>query len=246
LACVLIVAGSGLAPAAVQTSAPIVPAPAAVDQTPKQAALRLAAILYAEESQVAIAERMADTEIASVFRRDPNFQEIEAEFPGFTDAVLKEMKPALVRFTRQSIPSYHDRIATLIASRLTVAEIVDLTKFYQTPTGQKLVKGMQANVTTQAMIGEIVKDPDAPTSYSAIAEDHKAATDATKKLIDSSDTPALMEFAKKPYFTKVAALGPAMRKLEQDFSNEPAPEFDAEVEAIVNATFARFEAMNKR
>jgi hypothetical protein len=55
-----------------------------------------------------------------------------------------------------------------------------------------------------------------------------------------------MEFGRKPYFTKVAALGPAMRKVEQDFSNEPAPEFDAEVEAIVNATFARFEAKKKR
>jgi hypothetical protein len=229
-----------------QTSAPIVPAPEAGDQTAKNAALRLAAILYSEESQVAIAERIADTEITSVFRRDPNFQEIEADFPGFTEAVLKEMKPALVRFTKQSIPSYHDRIATLIASRLTAAEIIDLTKFYQTPTGQKLVKGMQANVTTQAMIGEIVKNPDAPTSYSAVSEDHKAATEATKKLIDSSDAPALMEFGRKPYFTKVAALGPAMCKVEQDFSNEPAPEFDAEVEAIVNATFARFEAKKKR
>jgi hypothetical protein len=41
-------------------------------------------------------------------------------------------------------------------------------------------------------------------------------------------------------------MGPAMRKLEQDFMNEPAPEFEAEIEAIVKATFARFEAAGKK
>ena len=36
-----------------------------------------------------------------------------------------------------------------------------------------------------------------------------------------------------------------MGKLAQDFANEPAPEFEAEIEAIMTATLARFEAAKK-
>ena len=78
-----------------------------------------------------------------------------------------------------------------------------------------------------------------------MAADHKASAEATKKLVDESDHAALREFAGKPYFTRVALMGPAMRKLEQDFSNEPAPEFEAEIEAIMTATVAKFEAAKK-
>ena len=124
-------------------------------------------------------------------------------------------------------------------------EIEDLTKFYLTPTGQKLLKGMQQNATLGATLGEIVADPDKPTSFSAVAADHKASAEATKKLLDENDQPALKEFAMKPYFTRVAMMGPAMRKLEQDFSNEPAPEFEAEIEALMTATVAKFQAAKK-
>ncbi|HKX92685.1 MAG TPA: DUF2059 domain-containing protein [Sphingomicrobium sp.] len=224
------------------------PAPekSAVNPAAKTAALELARLLYSEESQVAIAERMVDTDMAAAFRANPDFQALEIDYPGVTDAVLKEMKPVLIRYTRAELPTYYDRVATLIASRLDAAEIADLTQFYQTPLGQKLRRGMQDNVTVKAMLTEVTTEPDKPTSYSAVDADHRAATDAAKKLIDKGDEPALIAFAKKPYFARLAAMGPAMRKLEQDFMNEPAPEFEAEIEAIVKATFARFEAAGKK
>ena len=216
------------------------------DPAAKAAALKLAAVLFSEASQVAVAEKLVDSEIGPAFRSNEDFKTLEAEYPGFTDAVIMEMKPALVRFTRQALPGYHDRVANLIASRLEAAEITDLTQFYLTPTGQKLLKGMQQNVTTGTMLAEAMNDPDKPTSYSAVAADHKAASAATTKLIDDSDRAQLIEFVKKPYFAKVAALGPAMRKLEQDFTNEPAPELEAEIEAIMKATVARFEAEREK
>ena len=231
---------------AAPTSPPPVITPAPVDLAAKAAARRLAGILYSEQSQVATAERIADGDLSTAFRTNPDLQVLDKEYPGFTDAVLKELKPALVRFTVKELPAYHDRVAGLIASRLNAAEIEDLTAFYRTPTGQKVLKGMQQHATVGATLGEIVADPDKPTSFAAVAADHKASADATKKLIDESDHPTLREFAKKPYCTRVAMLGPAMRKLEQDFSNEPAPEFEAEIEAIMTATFAKFEAGKKK
>lgn len=43
-------------------------------------------------------------------------------------------------------------------------------------------------------------------SYAAVVADHKVAQDATRKLVDETDNAALVEFAGKPNFTRVAAL----------------------------------------
>ena len=246
--CLIIAAVIGMsAPAAIAA-----PTKAGADNTPNQpapdpgpardAALRLARIVLPERDQVAAALRMVDSDLAPAFRGNDDFKALEADFPGFTDTVLAELKPALARFTRRELPAYHARVAELFASRLDTAEIDDLAAFYQTPTGQKMIRGMHENLTARATVGEVMTDPDKPTSYSAIAKDHQDAAEVTTKLIDRSDEPALLEFAKKPYFTRLAALGPALRKLEQDFTNEPSPQFEAEVEAIIKATIAKFEA----
>ena len=218
---------------------------APADPAGKAAALRLAALLYSEDSQMRMAGQIADNELAPAFRQNDDLKMLDSQYPGFIEEVIKQLKPAFLRFTKGQLPSYQHRIALLIASRLNPEEIDDLTNFYLTPTGQKLLNGMQQNATAGTTIKEVLTDPDKPTSYAAVAADHKAAQDATRKLVDESDKAALVEFARKPYFTRVAALGPAMRKLEQDFANEPAPEFEAEIQAIMTATLAKFEAAKK-
>ena len=221
-------------------AAPRDPAEQPNDRATAEVALKLARILSPDEAQVAAAVRMIDTSMGPAFRADPDFQALEAEYPGLLDAILAELRPAIERFTRSELPAYHQKVADLLSSRFTRAEIEDITQFYLTPTGQKLVTGMAANADAGAMMSEIIADPDKPTSYSAIAKDHGTAAEATLKQVDKSDEGALLELAAKPYFAKLAALGPAMRKLDQDFSNEPAPAFEAEVGAIIEAVIARF------
>jgi hypothetical protein len=215
------------------------------DPAGKTAALRLASLLYSEESQMRMAAQIADKELAPAFRANDDLKELDSKYPGFTEEVIRQLKPAFLRFTKGQLPSYQERMARLVADRLNAEEIEDLTKFYLTPTGKKLLNGMQQNATAGTTIKESLTDPEKPTSYAAVVADHAAAQDATRKLVDESDKAALVEFAGKPYFTSVAALGPALRKLEQDFANEPAPEFEAEIEAIMTATLTKFEAARK-
>jgi hypothetical protein len=246
----LVLASFGTASAAAPASPPLTPTANVATEAPGDAAartvaLRLASILYSEDSQMRMAGQIADNELAPAFRANDDLKGLDSQYPGFTDEVIRQLKPAFLRFTKGQLPSYQERIAWLIAERLSAEEIEDLTKFYLTPTGQKLLNGMQQNATASATIKESLNDPDKPTSYAAVDADHKAAQDATRRLIDESDKAALVEFAGKPYFARVAALGPAIRKLEQDFANEPAPEFEAEIEAIMTATLAKFEAAKK-
>ena len=112
-----------------------------------------------------MAERIADRDLAPAFRANPDLQFLDKAYPGYIDAILKEMKPALVRFTVKELPAYHNRVASLIASRLNAAEIEDLTKFYLTPTGQKLINGMQQNASIGSTLDEIMSNPDKPTSF---------------------------------------------------------------------------------
>lgn len=222
-------------------------APVEADSAARKAAAdSLARILYPEGQQIAAAERMVDKDMGAAFRSDADFLALEKEFPGLIEAVLNEVKPALARFTRNRLPEYHQRVAALLASHFSTPELEDIAKFYLTPTGQKIVRGMHENATGGAMLGEIMADPDKPTSLSAVASDHKTASQATKKLIDTSDEPALTELTKKPYFLRMATLGPKMRKLDLEFTNEPDPEFEAEVAAIFEAVIARFESRGER
>ena len=219
---------------------------ATVDPAARAAGLRLAYALYSEQAQVDIAVRMVDTQIGPMFRANEDFQTLEAEYPGFTDAVLKDFKVALVRYTKESLPDHYGRLAALFASDLSAAEIDDLAEFYRGPTGQKLLRGVSENLTVDAVLAEVEADPDKPTSLSAVSADHQATAKAAAKLVDKSDEPALIALAKKPYFTRAQAIIPKMRKLEQDFINEPAPEFEKEIERIVKDTLHRFEAAKQK
>lgn len=215
------------------------------DTAAKAAGLRLAKALYSEQAQVDMAVRLVDTQLGPMFRNNDDFKALEGKHPGYTDAVLAEFKVALARYTRESLPGYYDRVASLIASHLDAAEIDDLAAFYRTPTGQKLLRGVSENMTAESVLAEVEADPDRPTSLSAVTKDHKAAAEAAAKLVDKTDEAALIALAQKPYFARAQAIIPKMRKLEQDFMNEPAPEFENDIERIVKDTIARFEAQEK-
>lgn len=202
-------------------------------------------ILSPEEHQIAAAERMVDNDMASAFRDDADFQAMEEEYPGLIEAVLKEMKPALLRFTRNGLPDHYKRVAALLATQFSAPELEDIAQFYLSPTGQKIIQGMHQNQSVGAVLAEVMADPDKPTSIAAVVSDQRATAEATKKLIDKGDEQALLELTKKPYFARLASLAPAMRKLDQELANEPAPEFEKEIEALVEATILRFEASKK-
>ena len=237
---VLLAAAALSAPAAALAASPA--AATALDPAAKKAALKLARILYTEESQLRMAGRMIDETIAPALRKDENFAALELDYPGITNAMIAEMRPLLEGYVREALPDYYDRVAALLGSKLTAAEIDDLAGFYLSPTGRKLLKGVHENYRGEAMIDEVLADPDAPTSYSAMSKDHRAAVGEAVKLIDNSDTDALIALGKKPYAARLRALGPEMRKLDQDFTNAPAPEFERRVEDTLVLAMERFMA----
>ena len=204
--------------------------------------MKLARILFDEGRQVAATERLVDTEMAAAFSADPTFKELEEQYPGFLAALMKDMKPAMARHARTSLPRYHAELSKLLLDYFDAAEIEDLSRFYESPTGQKMLTGMSQNMSAQATITEAATDPDKPTSFSAVEQDHKASAKKVIALLDASDDAAIQEFGKKPYFARVAVLGPAIRKIEQEVSNEPSPQLDAEIEKIMKAIVARYEA----
>ena len=240
-AALLALGAPGLSPAVAEKPSSAAP----VDHSAKAAGLRLAQTLYTEQAQVDMALRLVDTQLGPMFRSNDDFKAVESKHPGYTDAVLAQFKVVIARYTRESLPDYYDRVATLIASHLNAAEIDDLTAFYRAPTGQKLLRGVSENMTVESVLAEVEADPDRATSLSAVTKDHKTAAEAAAKLVDKSDEAALIAFAQKPYFARAQAIIPKMRKLEQDFMNEPAPKFEEDVARIVTETLDRFEAQEK-
>ena len=186
--------------------------------------------LYPEERQLGMTDRLLDESVGPALKKDPNIAQMETDYPGIVEAMLAEARPLLRAYTTRVLPKYHGRMAALVASRMTSPEILDLTEFYRSPTGRKLVNAVNENIRLDASLAEIISNPDAPTSLEAVTKDHQAAAAKALKSVDSSDVNPLRELGRKPYFEKVRALGPAMRKLDQELMNEPDPEFDKVLE----------------
>ncbi len=69
---------------------------------------------------------------------------------------LKPMRGVMIRFFEKHMGwnSLKGDIAKIYAKRFTVKEIDDLTRFYQTPTGQKAVKLLPEIAAESALLGQ--------------------------------------------------------------------------------------------
>jgi hypothetical protein len=206
------------------------------------ATLALARHLFTEDTQVAAVERLFDTQIADSFRKERQVKALEARYPGFTAALLGELKPAFISHTRASVPKYQARVASLVASHLSEEDIQALSAFYESPSGRKIRMYTVANASTVVEISEPATGPENSPRYELRAKDDSAAATTAVETLDMADRIALLEFQKTPHYRRYVALEPAVRQLDREFAIETEPELSEKISAAFRATIARFGA----
>jgi hypothetical protein len=77
---------------------------------------------------------------------------LEASNPGKADAI-GEMMTMYVTELDQRLPALLDAIAVVYARHLTAEELADINRFYDTPTGQKLIKELPGILKEAQAIG---------------------------------------------------------------------------------------------
>ena len=161
-------------------------------------------------------------------------------------AMVAAMRTELGKVTRlhqqADMPATYDRYARAFASHFTVAEVTQLTAFYGSRPGQKLVVGKLAGLDISNLLQKFAEDPDADITATDIQSLNRNAVSKVFEHLDKSDISALLAFARTPVYARLKAFSPTMNALEMQIASEPDPELDAKMEAVTKDIMARFPA----
>lgn len=231
LACLLAVAQPATAPAV----------PTAVGEAPARAdAMALAKVLNPEGPTIEMLVRSFESTLRSTVKGSENYQALERDHPGISDAVVDAMLKVAKADAVADMPKLRQRYANFFASRFSPEETAEMMRFYSSPAGQRLVMAKFAKLDAGLAASGIAKNPEAAVSSGQIREMNRTAANSISNEMSAEDLAALAAFAQTPVFAKVTQARPAMEQLEADIANEADPELDAALEAAVMEVMTKF------
>jgi hypothetical protein len=168
----------------------------------------------------------------------------QASLEDVNPALAAAMRIELAKVTRvheqANMPATFDRYARALGSHFTAAEVTQLTSFYGSRAGQKLIVGKLAGMDISSLLLKFAEDPDADISATDVQNMNRSAVLKVFEHLDKSDISALAACARTPVFARLKAFGPTMNALEMQIASEPDPELDAKMEAATKDIIARF------
>ena len=171
---------------------------------------------------------------------DPEFQAIEKEFPGIGQAVWDVLEPEARRVSREATPSLWEKLIPIYLRHLTAGEVRALIAFYASPTGQRAIRTMYGSLDTTAMFKDAIDSPDGKISAESLAAGQQAAKAKAVSAMGPEDEAALMALGRAMPIAKLHAVGREVQKATLEFLNEPDPENDARMEALVVKTMEQY------
>ena len=224
-----IAAAAVLAPQA--TSAPAQAQPSA-NQSHAEA-LKLAKLMAPRDLMIEAEMSQFDQHFKRSILNGRTQEEADGDYPGLIDALVKAARPLVERYTERAVAEMQSSVAELIETRLQADEIAELTQFYESPTGQHVLRSMADSVDASAIYEQAVEQPDEPVTRTQVTAQIRAAATAAAEKYSDADQAALIEFMKRPVFAKLAGIQPALRQMMADLHNRTDPEFEAEVSEVL-------------
>ena len=247
LALLLLLASTAAGAAPSDPSAP--PASAAQDQTSlppgaftkgpvREDALRLSRLLTPEDLYLQLLERSVVAGFDSAVADD--LAELDKEHPGLLDAVRAELVNVVREHSKLEMAAMHARYARAIAVHFGPADVVQLTDFYESRTGQKVIVGKFSGMDLSRLTDKIAEDPDAALTEDDVRQLNRSAIKKIVPHLDADDRASLLRFMQLPAFSKMAQFLRTMTALETQIASEPDPELDQKIETAMASIMARF------
>ena len=173
---------------------------------------------------------------------DEDAKGLEAEYPGIYAALWAEIEPVMRRDAEAGFPSYWAALERLYLSRLTENEAQAVMRFFQSETGQKLIRTMYGGLDATPMVADMVKSD----NYTIDEKQLKAMTDSAKakavKEIGPEDHGDLWILMASIKLDKFQALGAETQKLTLDWVNREDSEGDARLGKVMEEIMKRYMA----
>jgi hypothetical protein len=186
--------------------------------------------------------------IAREYAQVPEIAAMEKEKPGLIDAVVRAMRPVVEGVMARVEDDYRPRKKALLARYITPDEAEDLTAFYRSPLGMRIVdhasRSMAEASALEGLGQEIAAGKDiseVEVTREQVTRDFDKAVRSTSDALSEADLAELARLAaEQPALLKLATIRGEMLGLQTVMANEQPNA--AEIAAIEQAAITAIEA----
>ena len=197
-------------------------------------AFALAKLMSPRDLRIETELREFDLNFRKALLQQPDVQKVEADYPGVVDAMAKEARPVIAEQAGRVADRTYPAVAKLLATEFTPNDIAELTAYYGSPAGQRLLRHVMESVDTSGQYAAAAQGKNVGTEEDASAQAFIASMKAMGQLSEA-DWQELKKLSQRPAFVKLHALQPRLSKLVQDSANAPDPDYDKRIEDVMGA-----------
>lgn len=206
-------------------SAPVLAAETATETAETSPTLSTAqrlALLFLSDD---LMDRQVEVSLASatseMFASKPELSVLIEQYPGVDKVFLDALRPVIAGEIERIVPAYRKDIADFLVTNFNAAELVELEKFYGSPTGRKLLAGVNDNIDFKEMTNEAIQSDGAEFQYShkAMDTDLTNAARKTVNMLSRDDKLKLMRFSLSPVGRKLTRLMPQKQEIDLRWAN---------------------------
>ncbi|QZD90351.1 DUF2059 domain-containing protein [Qipengyuania aurantiaca] len=160
-------------------------------------------------------EQLIDNQLRvakSFWEADANVVAMEAQHPGLMDAMVRAMRPILIRVDAELQNEYRDDFVAAIAATVTAEEASTIAQFYSSDLGVKMLSGISATYDGKESIAKTLESG-APTNETFDRDTAVTTNHVVQTLSAEEQQELVAQFTSKPALQKLPAIQQAMRPI---------------------------------
>lgn len=206
----------------------------------REDALELAKLLNPPEPLIAVAARSFDQAFDKGLGSGAEVEKMEKEHPGLMAELRRVTRDLTLSDLRADMPAIQRRYARFYADNFTAEELAELTAFYRSPTGAKIIQAKFASIDPSELVERFAEDPDAKLTAGDVEAVNKGVMPGVWEGMSADDVRALLAFGMRPVASKLKVAAPLIAQIEAEIANEPDPELDAAIDDAMAKVLERF------
>jgi hypothetical protein len=227
-------------PALSEPSKPLPPPAGGTSSVSKATAATLARTVAPIDILLPLELEQARKAILALPTLDEDAKQLEQEYPGLYAALWTAVEPQMKHSTEAAYPSYWAALERLYAGSLTETEAHAVLTFFQSATGQKLIRNMYGSFDGGPMFADMAKSGD----YTIGEKQMKTVIDAAKskavQQIGPEDEADLWILMASIDLKKFQTLGAETQKVTLAWLNEEEPEDEAKIGKIMEEAMQQY------
>jgi hypothetical protein len=211
-----------------------------IDPARKALGYQLAKLLNDEDATMTLLQRGLAETLPKAMANDPNIKTLEGAYPGILKAMVDSMSPIIVRYMHGELPGLWDKLGDFYAANLTEADLRAAIAFYGSPTGKHMIEIMMTSTDMAPMLNEMVASGNYEVTQSGLRTTAMTGARQVSGKLSPAETAETMRFGLSPEGKHIIALGPRAMAMMAEWSNQPTPAIDAEIEKALTGTIEKF------